>query len=445
MADWTDAELRRLEKSINAEYTKAYQQCKAEMSEIMARIQAHPEWTAEKRLLEMNKYNRLNSLCEQMAATLKDTNATAQRFIGKSSANVYTHNYNADAERLGFSLIDNTAAKNILTENVNPFTQIAFDKMKNKALLVDRLKSEMISSLLIGESIPKMAHRIKNVTESSLSDAIRIARTETTRVENSARAAIGDEGERLGFDMWKRWVATNDNRTRDAHADMDGAEIPKDEAFVVDGEELMYPGDISLGASGKNVCNCRCTVVYFIKEKPKEINATPESASEDWFEYEKANAMSEYIRTGKMPTHDLYGEVIPKSERAILQKEADIIQDIGENTRTKYRTVYRGMVMDEDELSHIAVNDKYSFDSIRATTTDPKVARIYTDVENSGIEDGVSVIFEIQKSDGLYGFDRDGVEIVLPKGSQFRVARKYKDEDGVVHISLYSGKGKNVR
>lgn len=267
MADWTDSELKRLEKNINAEYTKAYRSCKAEMSEIMARIQAHPEWTTEKRLLEMNKYNRLDNLCRQMADTLKDTNGTARRFINNYSANVYTHNYNDAAKPLGFDIIDNTVAKNILTEKVNPFTMISYEKMSNKALLVDNLKSEMISSLLLGESIPKMAQRIKSVTEKSLSDSIRIARTETTRVENSARAAIGDEGERLGFDMWKRWVATSDNRTRDAHADMDGVEVSKDEPFVVDGEELMFPGDISLGASAKNVCNCRCTVVYFIKGK----------------------------------------------------------------------------------------------------------------------------------------------------------------------------------
>lgn len=272
---WTDAELKRLEKSINAEYTKAYRECKAQMSEIMARIQAHPEWTKEKRLLELNKYNRLDTLCDQMATTLQDTTKTAQRFIENSSANVYAKNYNASAEQLGFSLIDNTAAKNILTKNVNPFEKIAFSNAENKLLIYNTVRSEMVTSLLLGESIPKMAQRIKSVAEKSIGDSIRIARTETTRVENSARAAIGDEGERLGFEMGKRWVATLDNRTREAHANMDGVEVSKDEPFVVDGEELMFPGDISLGASAKNVCNCRCTVVYFIKgkaakEKPED-------------------------------------------------------------------------------------------------------------------------------------------------------------------------------
>ncbi len=34
-----------------------------------------------------------------------------------------------------------------------------------------------------------------------------------------------------------------------------------DEAFDVGGEQLMYPGDPA-GSAG-NICNCRCTVIYF--------------------------------------------------------------------------------------------------------------------------------------------------------------------------------------
>jgi hypothetical protein len=45
----------------------------------------------------------------------------------------------------------------------------------------------------------------------------------------------------------------------DAGADYgsDDKSIPIDQPFIVDGEELMFPGDPS--ASGKNVWNCRCS------------------------------------------------------------------------------------------------------------------------------------------------------------------------------------------
>lgn len=263
----TDKELKVLERKIKKEYQKAYNECRAEMEKIMANIQAHPEWTREKRLIEMNKYNRLDSLCDQMAGTIQNATKTAREYIDHSSANVYVSNFNHFAKDLSFSLIDNTVARNILKNDVNPFELIAFGKATNKGMLVNNLRSEMITAMLKGESIPKIARRIRNLTERNLADCIRIARTETTRIENAARAAIGDEGERLGFKMGKRWIATMDDRTRDAHFDMDGVEVLKDEPFNVDGEELMYPGDISLGASAANVCNCRCTVIYFIMKR----------------------------------------------------------------------------------------------------------------------------------------------------------------------------------
>ena len=64
--------------------------------------------------------------------------------------------------------------------------------------------------------------------------------------------------------MVKEWVSVDDNRTREAHHHADGQVVPLDEPFIVDGEELMYPGDINGSAS--NVINCRCTMRAGIKK-----------------------------------------------------------------------------------------------------------------------------------------------------------------------------------
>jgi len=57
----------------------------------------------------------------------------------------------------------------------------------------------------------------------------------------------------------KTWSTTSDN-PRPAHEEADGQEVPIDEPFDVDGEELMYPGDPN-GSEG-NVINCMCVVEY---------------------------------------------------------------------------------------------------------------------------------------------------------------------------------------
>ena len=253
---WTDEELKRLERRINSEYTKAYQEIRKEMADIMQKISTNPNMSLQQKLTAMNRYNRLQNLSRQMADVLQNANKTAQSFITQSMQNMYLHNYNYAAEQFGFSIIDNTAVKNILTKEVNPFTKLSIAGMQDKRVIMRKLESELTTAILKGESIPKIAKRLKNVSEGYLGDTIRIARTETTRVENSAKQSVGDEGKRLGFDMWKRWVATADDRTRDEHLAADGQEVPNDEPFIVGGEEMMYPGDESLGASAWNTINC---------------------------------------------------------------------------------------------------------------------------------------------------------------------------------------------
>ncbi len=92
----------------------------------------------------MNKYNRLQNLSKQMAEVLQDTNKTAQSFISKSMQNVYKMNYNFSAEQLGFSLLDNTAVKNILTGEVNPFTKLSIAGELDKRAIMRKLESELI-------------------------------------------------------------------------------------------------------------------------------------------------------------------------------------------------------------------------------------------------------------------------------------------------------------
>lgn len=65
-----------------------------------------------------------------------------------------------------------------------------------------------------------------------------------------------------GLTLEKVWSSVGDARTRPWHADMDGVSTSMDEPFNVDGEDMMYPLDDALGASGKNLYGCRCTTYY---------------------------------------------------------------------------------------------------------------------------------------------------------------------------------------
>ena len=85
----------------------------------------------------------------------------------------------------------------------------------------------------------------------------RIIQTESL----SALSVAQDESiKSLGVPFTKTWVISGNN-TRPAHAEMDGITIDEDESFIVDGEEMMFPRDDSMGASAGNIINCACTCI----------------------------------------------------------------------------------------------------------------------------------------------------------------------------------------
>lgn len=96
--------------------------------------------------------------------------------------------------------------------------------------------------------------------------AFRIARTETTAAANFAATVAGDTS---GVQMDKVWVSAIDSRTRRRpedqfdHYEMNGKKVPLDEAFDVNGEKMMYPGDPN-GSAANNI-NCRCTVGQVVR------------------------------------------------------------------------------------------------------------------------------------------------------------------------------------
>lgn len=64
-----------------------------------------------------------------------------------------------------------------------------------------------------------------------------------------------------GF-KYKTWQTMRDERVRHTHIFADGQEVPINEPFTVGSSKMMYPTDISLGASASEIINCRCSVEY---------------------------------------------------------------------------------------------------------------------------------------------------------------------------------------
>lgn len=149
-------------------------------------------------------------------------------------------------ERLGIAVgafIKKTMAKKVVQINRTTEAQI---------------RTTIRRGLSDGLGVDKIARELRK-TAGPLS-ALRahvIARTETHTAANFGAQAAA---ELTGLDMKREWVSASDERTRDPHSSADGQTRGMNEAFEVNGEALMYPGDPS-GSAG-NIINCRCQVVF---------------------------------------------------------------------------------------------------------------------------------------------------------------------------------------
>jgi len=92
-------------------------------------------------------------------------------------------------------------------------------------------------------------------------EARRIARTEMARTENFGGLAGYKQNENIEL---KGWLCSFVPASRDEHMSADGQEVPLDDAFIVGGEQLDYPGDHA-GSAG-NVINCLCTTYPVVGE-----------------------------------------------------------------------------------------------------------------------------------------------------------------------------------
>lgn len=137
----------------------------------------------------------------------------------------------------------------------------------NREAVVNNINMVITQSIVRGESIQTMAKGITKALENNANNAVRIARTETTRIMGKSRdesfQKIADEG----LEVYKIWVSTNDSRTRDTHSHMQGEKIKQGNKFS---NGLRYPSDPVGSAS--EVINCRCTMRSYFPEYEDEKN-----------------------------------------------------------------------------------------------------------------------------------------------------------------------------
>lgn len=300
----TDKELEKMERHLSAIYARAEKELTEKAEKYFAQFEKLDE--QKRALVDAGKmteqeYKRWRqgkimggkhwtALKEQVAQELLNVNRTAIEYVNGRLPQVYAINYNFSAreiERLSgnaisFELINKDAVMHLVKagdKSLLPFKKL--DPSKDIPWNMKNINSEVMQGIIQGESMPKIAGRLfpeimsktdltgksdkekSGIIKKNKESSIRAARTLVNTVENKARHDAGMRAEEKGVVMGKCWVATLDAKTRDWHvqawndyASNEDA-VPLDDPFIVNGEEMMFPGDTS--ASPANVYNCRCT------------------------------------------------------------------------------------------------------------------------------------------------------------------------------------------
>ena len=171
---------------------------------------------------------------------------------------------------LGFNVYDSAMVTRLLRDDPELLPRKVVNGQKDIAWNKHNISNAITQGVIQGESIPAIAKRIAKQTASTNMKAMtRYARTAMTSAQNAGRMEALHEAQNMGIKVQKKWLATLDSRTRDAHAMLDGQVQDVDKPFQSELGPIMYPGDPS--ADPANVYNCRCTLVYVYPDyMPKE-------------------------------------------------------------------------------------------------------------------------------------------------------------------------------
>lgn len=225
-----------------------------------------------KKILKTTQY-------KEMLATLTNilvnTDVAAMAIIRGKLPFVVAQSYNF-AQSLGFAAADKAglsigtfqvynawSVQKIIKDNPKllPNVDIPLDRKWNN----DKINTAITHSIIHGDSIPKVAKRLREVTNMDKNSAIRNARTSMTGAENLGRNESIKFMKKNGVPVQLMWSATHDSRTRDTHLLLDRT-FQNEKGYFGEGilSKLMkFPGDPE--GLPQEIYNCRCRASIYLE------------------------------------------------------------------------------------------------------------------------------------------------------------------------------------
>lgn len=222
---------------------------------------------------------------------------------------------------LSFGIYDSATVTRLIKEQPELLPRRVVNGVKDKAWNRTKIANAVTQGIIQGEGIPAIAQRIaRQVGSDNMEAMTRYARTAMTGAQNAGRIEMLHEAREMGIKVKKKWLATLDSRTRDAHKNLDGQVQDIDKPFKSDFGDIDYPGDFH--AHPADTWNCRCTLIYeypeympqnaqrrAYNEDRTESTLIPDMTYREWKAWKMGQASQNFAETiagvvrGKPMTH----------------------------------------------------------------------------------------------------------------------------------------------
>lgn len=301
----------------------------------------------------------------------------------------------------------------------------------------DKVKNAIFAGMEREEGIPQIADRVAGVYDGFEGyRATMIARSEVVDASNQASMAQAREA---GSTLDLMWIATNDDRTREEHAEMDGVTVAYDQEFdCADGTTM--PGE---------AVNCRCTIGYAIPSEPVAEGISEENAYTDYqeganvFNWEELptaqrDAYAGYIGT---PDYENWNAGL-RGLQSLSDEDKAGIKALNEmiDAAPKYEGIaYRGAQVEPNssyytELASWRKDDVITFKGFTSTSASKDIAMRFTEPEYM-TDNAEGFLFEIHGKNGAI-LATEEQEVLFHESTSFIVKSGKTLPNGLKYIVL---------
>jgi SPP1 gp7 family putative phage head morphogenesis protein len=223
---------------------------------------------------QIYKYNRFEKELEFIKGQIQEDYKALYKEIDKLMKEQWLDNYLQSA--YVYEMATQTdmqytipSAEVINQAILNPIAELALSALMNghRNEIIRKIRIELAQGIQAGESYSQIAERLENAVDFSRVKALRVARTESGRVQVEGRLKSIEQASKY-TNLERFWMAELDTRTRKAHRKLDNQTADKDGYFHYKGMKAKGP---SLWKNPSMDINCRCDVGATVKGKRPDV------------------------------------------------------------------------------------------------------------------------------------------------------------------------------